>query len=467
MTGLPLVALVDSADDPVEEMRRFLFPLSSAAGAAATCSFLLLLFGQLGVGLGPAIGWTLAAAFATLMWPVGTSVFPQGQSAAFLTGGLLAALLAARNGRLWLAVAGGAFASLCITIDEYQALLLPWLALASLHEPEQGTPASAPTTAAATVRGRLLDLLALILFRRSERRAAAWRWWGFCLGALLGVALYMAANLWRHGTPWHSGKADNLPAAHGFWTNPAAGLLSLLISPGKGIIFYSPSVVLAIAGLRGLFRRAPALAIAVAGSTATLLLLLSPLAFFGGDWCWGPRYLATVLPLWCLAWPYALGVWQRHRVRAAILGLSFVVQLLAVSLDHHNFFYRRRLPPFFWSSEPWFYFHESALFSRPGELLQAWRDRQRPRRFFAPTPYRGLTTYCPFGAPTKETVPWMEQFATFHLPRPWPLWCSQGQGRWACPFPVAPTAGFFLGMAVVGLGCVLYGVRSSSGRPGL
>ncbi len=30
---------------------------------------------------------------------------------------------------------------------------------------------------------------------------------------------------------------------------------------------------------------------------------MSCLAFAGGDWCWGPRYLIPVMPLWAIAFP--------------------------------------------------------------------------------------------------------------------------------------------------------------------
>lgn len=447
VTALPLLALIPPEADPLEEVRRFVFPLSSALGAAAVCGFLLLLLRRMGVGLRPALGWTAAAAFATLMWPVGASTFPHAQPAALLVGGLLLALASAQQGRPALAAAGGALASLSITFDEYLLVLLPWLALATLQEGLKDGQAPG-----GRVRGFVAESLAVLFFRRPERRAAAVRFWSFCLATLLGVGLYMLTNVWRHGSPLHSGKADNLPDAHAFWTNPLAGLLSLTVSPGKGILWYSPSVLLALAGLRGLWRRAPAVALGIAGASLTLLLMLSPLAFFGGDWCWGPRYLVAVLPLWCVAWPYATGAWARRPVRAAVLGASVLVQVLGLSMEHHNFFYQRNLPAYFWAEQPWFYFQQSALLARPRELLIAWEARGQPRPHFTPGPYRDLVTYCPFGrkpGPGQTPESWMKHFAVFYLPRPWPLWCAaDSQGR--CPVSPVPAVALFAGVGLLG-----------------
>ena len=107
---------------------------------------------------------------------------------------------------------------------------------------------------------------------------------------------------------------------------------------------------------------------------------MSVLSFYGGDWCWGPRYFVVVLPLLALAFPFASFTRPAERVVVrTLIAAGLAVQLLAISVDHHRFFYERSLPRFFWSTDRAFYFRHSALFARPGEIWESLTSR-RPGR---------------------------------------------------------------------------------------
>jgi hypothetical protein len=107
------------------------------------------------------------------------------------------------------------------------------------------------------------------------------------------------------------------------------------------------------------------------------------------------------------------------------VGLGLFVQLMAVSLDHQRFYFEHNLPPHFWAYDPWFYFKNSQLLSRPLELDETLRSGLPPEAVrFSPTPHSQLT-YAPFGPPRPQLgAAWVRQFQVFYLPRPWPLWMA-------------------------------------------
>ena len=162
------------------------------------------------------------------------------------------------------------------------------------------------------------------------------------------------------------------------------------------------------------------------GVSVSHLLVVVHLSYFGGDWCWGPRYLIPVLPLWALAFPYAAGRLRRPRLLLAPLVVAgLLVQILGISLDQHRFFYERNLPDHFWATEPWFYFRDSQLIARPSEIAESISaGMPREALYFSSAP--GLPTYCIFG-PTypDRSRAWARQFRMFYLPRPWWGWMGR------------------------------------------
>jgi hypothetical protein len=110
----------------------------------------------------------------------------------------------------------------------------------------------------------------------------------------------------------------------------------------------------------------------------------------------------------------------------AVIALGVCVQVLAISVDHHRFFFDRSLPRFFWYTHPYTYFHESALLARPAELETTIIDGvPREAEAFRPGPYSARLTYAVFGGwshPELSPPRWMRLYRVFWLPRPWPLW---------------------------------------------
>ena len=273
----------------------------------------------------------------------------------------------------------------------------------------------------------------------------------FVVGMSLGVIPIGWYNLVRFESVFSTGKVQYaLKSGQPFFGNPLLGFLTLLGSPGKSVLCYSPPLVLAVFGFGNLRRLQPALARGLVVLTVSLMVFISCIAFCGGDWCWGPRYLLPLIPLWSLALPFARTRTSRIWPLAVVVGLGLGVQLLAVSVEHQRFFFSRALPDFFWATNPSFYLRHSALFTRISEARSVYGDEHQPTGNFIPSPHPKSVTFAIFGnAPRRESPAWMRGFDVFSMPRPWPLWMARiGEAR----TPVDPVlwSRFLLSMAAVG-----------------
>lgn len=409
---------------------RFLFALTTSLYGASALGVLLAFYRLLGVPLRRAVAWSMVLAFASLWWPLSVSTFDQAQHGFFLTLAVYCAYRGARDDSPALLVVGGLFGGLLINYAESYALLLPAAGLAALTPTQTGEP--------------------------TLPRAV--RYFTFGAGCMAGLLLWFGYNEWRFGNPLLSGRVisgDGITtrSQYSMFGNPWIGGLSLLASPGKGILFYSPPIILTAWGIRPLWRRAPFLIAAVGATCAIHLAIVSSLSFFGGDWSWGPRYLVPLLPLCALVWPFVRWNGVRHRVAVAAVAAGILVQMLAVSLDHQRYFFERELAPFFWADSEWYYFWESALLARPGELLKTFREGVPDESVrFVPAPHPDTVTYAPFGpnAVNSGAARWMRSFGVFYLPRPWPLWFASLPADQRPFEPALPVIALLLTMAAGG-----------------
>ncbi len=177
-----------------------------------------------------------------------------------------------------------------------------------------------------------------------RERAGQWeRVWRLTLvGA--GLAPFIVTDLWyswvRFGSPFASGHKETV-FGYTIWK----GVLGLTVSPGKGLLWYCPTVLLlAIAGPK-FVRRFGALGTSFGFVTALFLLLYGYVTYWHGDPAWGPRYLYPVIPFLTLPLGELL-VWPGNRRRlvwstmAAVVAASFVIQFAAVSVSPWRTWYR-------------------------------------------------------------------------------------------------------------------------------
>ena len=164
--------------------------------------------------------------------------------------------------------------------------------------------------------------------------ARRWGWPVAALAAALaGHGLYDRA---RFGNLLETGYgAQASPAA--FTTPIAVGLYGLLISSGKGVVWFAPAILLAPAGLKamsGAGTAARRAAWAVAAPWVLGLLIYARFQHWAGDGSYGPRYLVPLLPLAFLPVAFALDRASAARRRlAALLALAgLVVQIGGVAI---------------------------------------------------------------------------------------------------------------------------------------
>ncbi|HLY27506.1 MAG TPA: hypothetical protein VKQ72_14270, partial [Aggregatilineales bacterium] len=175
----------------------------------------------------------------------------------------------------------------------------------------------------------LLPLAALALCWKKPIRALLW----FGLPLLCCAALLALFNLLRFGSPLDTGY--HFGQGEGFTYPFLTGFVALLVSPYRGIFWYSPVLLLAIPGwvmLRKTSARSAEFAwISLATVAAQVALFASWWAWDGGLG-WGPRFLIPALPLMAL-WlaPLVEAAWTRLWLAVTVVAfalLSIAMQLL-------------------------------------------------------------------------------------------------------------------------------------------
>ena len=173
------------------------------------------------------------------------------------------------------------------------------------------------------------------------RRALGWHLGAglvlFGLGLLPGLVLTLAYNSLRYGNPFVFGYEGE-----GFTTPLATGLYGLLVSSGKGIVWFAPPVLLTPFALIALWRsgkrqrRAEVVAIS---AQATIVLVFHALwSSWEGNIAWGPRLILPLVPL--LLWPVAALAAGRPARRAWwLLGAAgLLVNIPGALIDQFYYF---------------------------------------------------------------------------------------------------------------------------------
>jgi hypothetical protein len=154
------------------------------------------------------------------------------------------------------------------------------------------------------------------------RRNLAW----FALPVLVWLVAEGFYNDTRTGSWTDTGR--NEPALF-TWAAPF-NFAGFLVSPGKGLLWYSPLVIVGLLGLWRMRLERPQLALALAGSLVMGIAVVSTLAFWS-DGTWGPRYLVSIAWLPLLGIPWFATTQLRKRVLYGVLATAVVVQLMAVT----------------------------------------------------------------------------------------------------------------------------------------
>lgn len=154
---------------------------------------------------------------------------------------------------------------------------------------------------------------------------------------VVGVSVLLVMNFRRFGSVFETGYGDVLN--EGFFGAPwFEGVAAVLVSPGRGLLWMAPLVLLAPYGLvllaRGGERMRPGLAL---GAFLALLIPVAVMPGWHGGYTYGPRYLLPALPFLWMGVAEVLDRWSAPaspRWIAIALGvLGLCVQLPAVLVD--------------------------------------------------------------------------------------------------------------------------------------
>ena len=162
----------------------------------------------------------------------------------------------------------------------------------------------------------------------------------FLCGLSPFLLLFFWYNAARFGSVLESGYSE-WARQRGFdnFSNPLwLGLIGELVSPGKGLFWYCPILLLACLGARSFLTRGHRIGVFVACATLFYLLFFAKYRAWHGDNAWGPRYFTFLMPFWMLA----AGEWLRQRQGMAgwrvtsgrlIIAVSFLIQFLSCPVN--------------------------------------------------------------------------------------------------------------------------------------
>jgi hypothetical protein len=215
----------------------------------------------------------------------------------------------------------------------YTVLAAAWTA----RRPTAGRLVVTGLAAALTINSKGYGLLLLIGLaplmvspaRQLIRQGRVWRLLWLALPICCGLAAAAWYNWYRTGSVTNF---DDSFVTQRLLAMPfsAAGLL---VSPGKGLVFYSPLVVLGILGLRECWRADRALARTIVLTVAINVVFIAT-SIAWSDETWGPRYL---LPsAWLLILPIAWWTTTARRRRwvLAVAVVGCVVQFVGVFVSY-------------------------------------------------------------------------------------------------------------------------------------
>jgi len=277
---------------------------------AALVSMLFLTARRAGVSRRVALPVAFGLAFTSFLWPQARSTLSD-VPAAFCVAWALERLFALRGSLARGEPSAGVAAQLGVALMGALAIRVATLPMVLV------------------IGGAGVVCLASLRRGRPERRRRIRV--SFALPVLVGLIALGLLNRIRFGSFVSSGYEDVVATGSWWAQRPWIGLAGLLVSPGRGLIWMAPAVVLApFAFVAARKRRERLLPYVVALGVLGTLALAAALGGWHGGHSYGPRYLLPALPLAFLAVAFALDTWRGPLVRGVWRGALFVGALVAI-----------------------------------------------------------------------------------------------------------------------------------------
>jgi hypothetical protein len=323
LARLPGVPHDPPNNDDTDLIVAFASCLSSATFAALTVTFFFLLLAGIGIPTSAALMASAMLGLATPIFAYSAWLFSEPLSAAIFTG--VALLLFVRK------------KPPCARTAAIAGLIL---GLATLVRPT--------------------NLLAIVIFAVAilvrEGRAALKPAVAFCIASAFGIAILLAHNTLLFGSLLAFGYpavAEGAKRLNSFDTPILKGLYGFLLSPGKSIFIFAPPTVLAIFGLKALFRRDRALATLAVLFPSAALLVFAKYSQWEGGYCVGPRYLVPALVFLCLGLGPVLA--EGHGFTKVLAGALFLLGVLVQAISIATSFMEDQAPRGHYYDANWTY----------------------------------------------------------------------------------------------------------------
>jgi len=278
---------------------------SSATFAALAGAFVFLLLARAGIPVGAAAAASFIVSLGTLLFAYSSWFFSEPLAAAILLGGGLALFSGGPSTPISLerAALAGLLLGVAMWVRPTHLIAVPAFLIAILAR-ERGR-GLAPACLLAVVAG----MFGAAYLLRNE----------MLFGNFLDFGYPAAAE---------GGKQLNT-----FETPLATGLFGFLLSPGKSVFLFAPSLLIALPGIFRLARFDRGLAVLAGIAPLSYLLFYSLYTQWEGGYSFGPRYLLPAIPFAALGLGPMLARSGR-RVRRLVLALAvagFLVQAIGMS----------------------------------------------------------------------------------------------------------------------------------------
>jgi len=153
----------------------------------------------------------------------------------------------------------------------------------------------------------------------------------------IGVVFVLLYNYYRFGNPFETGYSLAWSLAHSdkfnFWSFSGfpEAFLGFLFSPGKGLIFFSTTIVIALFGINTFWKKQRLMFYAILLISAAYLIIFSlNFAWHGSIWSYGPRYILPIIPFLYLPIIFL----KPHKWVFVTLLLAFILQIVLISVNY-------------------------------------------------------------------------------------------------------------------------------------
>jgi hypothetical protein len=303
---------------------KFAVSLIGPFAVALTCVVIFFFGCNLKYSLGTSAYLALLGGLCTQLWPESKSPFDHAVEGLFiLLSSYNAYAFLQRGGNRRLVIAGVTLGIATITRVTAVLWVMPLFLLFAMH-----------CSDLKPVRTRILLL----------KKVFGW----FLLGLVPFAGFLLWYNAHRFGSILETGYSIWAHERHfSNFSNPVwIGLAGEIVSPGKGVLLYSPVLILSLIGLRAYFRWSRNMAAVMIFASVMYLLFFASYAAWHGDIAWGPRYLVFLIPCWILFIGPLFEKQKLCRRLSISIGITtlvvigFLIQLGSVLVDMNLHYFR-------------------------------------------------------------------------------------------------------------------------------